>query len=237
MRTKTKASFSARVKQELRKKDFTVYEKDINMGSNDSKDFAMRSFVRERFLNAGSITDPTKDYHLEFVCGGAEEADRITDVLRSFELEPRIMERSGHLVVYLKDAAQISDVLKLMGAVNGLMELENVRILKEVSEKINRQVNCETANLQRTVSAGIRQVEDIQLIDREIGLQNLEPGLREMAEKRLEDPNASLSELAERLTEPIGKSGANHRLRKLSRMASDIRAKTAGLQYEEKKGV
>ncbi len=226
---KTRISFSARVKQELRKKDFTAYEKDINMINNDSKDFVMRSYIRERFLNAGSITDPTKDYHLELVCSGAEEADQITDVFRSFGLEPRIMERGGHLVVYLKDAAQISDVLKLMGAVDGLMELENVRILKEVSEKINRQVNCETANLQRTVSAGIRQVEDIQLIDREIGLQNLEPGLREIAEKRLEDPNASLTELAERLTEPIGKSGANHRLRKLSRMAAEIRGKTAGL--------
>ena len=185
----------------------------------------MRTFIRQCFLNGGSITDPTKDYHLEFVCSGAEEADRITDVLRSFRLEPRIMERGGHLVVYLKDAAQISDVLKLMGSVEGLLELENVRILKEVSEKINRQVNCETANLQRTVSAGIRQVEDIQLIQRKIGLQQLDPGLREIAEKRLEDPNATLTELAERLAEPIGKSGANHRLRKLSRMAARIREK------------
>ena len=219
---KTRTSFSARVKQELRKKDFTVSEKDINMVSNGSKDLEMRDFIRERFLSAGSITDPTKDYHLELVCGGAEEADRIIDVFRSFGLEPRIMERGGHLVVYLKDAAQISDVLKLMGAVDGLMELENVRILKEVSEKINRQVNCETANLQRTVSAGIRQVEDIELIDRELGL-------REIAEKRLENPDATLTELAACLSEPIGKSGANHRLRKLSRIASELRGKTAGI--------
>ncbi len=222
---RAKASFSARLKKELDKKYFTDTQKDLNMTEYDSKELAMRAFVRESFLNGGSITDPTKDYHLEFVCSGAEEADRITDVLRSFRLEPRIMERGGHLVVYLKDAAQISDVLKLMGSVDGLLELENVRILKEVSEKINRQVNCETANLQRTVSAGIRQVEDIQLIQREIGLSKLDPGLREIAEKRLEDPNATLSELAERLTEPIGKSGANHRLRKLSRMAARIREK------------
>ena len=228
-KAKTRTSFSARVKQELRKKDFTVSEKDINMVSNGSKDLEMRDFIRERFLSAGSITDPTKDYHLELVCGGAEEADRIIDVFRSFGLEPRIMERGGHLVVYLKDAAQMSDVLKLMGAVDGLMELENVRILKEVSEKINRQVNCETANLQRTVSAGIRQVEDIELIDREIGLQNLELGLREIAEKRLENPDATLTELAACLSAPIGKSGANHRLRKLSRIASELRGKTAGI--------
>ena len=106
------------------------------------------------------------------------------------------------------------------------MEFENVRILKEVSEKVNRRVNCETANLQRTVSAGIRQVADIELIDRELGLQKIDPGLREIALKRLEDPNASLSELAERLSEPIGKSGANHRMRKLARIADGIRKKT-----------
>ncbi len=225
--SKTKISFSGRVKEELRKKDFTAYEKVINIGDVDSRDLEMRSFIRERFLNAGSITDPKKDYHLEFVCDDADDADRISDGLYTYSLEPRIMERNNHLVVYLKDAAQISDVLNLMGAVDGLMEFENVRILKEVSEKVNRRVNCETANLQRTVSAGIRQVADIELIDRELGLNKIDPGLREIALKRLEDPNASLSELAESLSEPIGKSGANHRMRKLAKIADDIRKKTA----------
>ncbi len=225
--SKTKISFSGRVKEELRKKDFTAYEKVINIGDVDSKDLEMRSFIRDRFLNEGSITDPKKDYHLEFVCDDADDADRISDGLYTYSLEPRIMERNNHLVVYLKDAAQISDVLNLMGAVDGLMEFENVRILKEVSEKVNRRVNCETANLQRTVSAGIRQVADIELIDRELGLNKIDPGLREIALKRLEDPNASLSELAESLSEPIGKSGANHRMRKLAKIADDIRKKTA----------
>ncbi|SFG29257.1 DNA-binding protein WhiA [Oribacterium sp. WCC10] len=225
--SKNRISFSGRVKDELRKKDFTAYEKVINIGNVDSKDFKTRSFIRGRFLNSGSVTDPKKDYHLEFVCDDAVDADRISDGLGSFGLEPRIMDRNGHLVVYLKDAAQISDVLNLIGAVDGLMEFENVRILKEVSEKVNRRVNCETANLQRTVSAGIRQVADIELIERELGLRKIDPGLREIAEKRLEDPNASLTELAERLSEPIGKSGANHRMRKLASIADGIRKKIA----------
>ncbi len=225
--SKNKISFSSRVKDELRKKDFTAYEKVINIGSVDSRDLKTRSYIRECFLNSGSVTDPKKDYHLEFVCDDAEDADGISDGLCAFQLEPRIMERNGHLVVYLKDAEQISDVLNLMGAVDGLMEFENVRILKEVSEKVNRRVNCETANLQRTVSAGIRQVSDIELIERELGLKNIDPGLREIAEKRLEDPNASLSELAERLSEPIGKSGANHRMRKIAKIADSLREKTA----------
>ena len=226
--SKSKVSFSSRVKDELRKKDFTAYEKVINIGNVDSRDFETRSYVRERFLNSGSVTDPKKDYHLEFVCDGADDADRVSVELRTFGLEPRIMDRNGHLVVYLKDASQISDVLNLMGAVDGLMEFENTRILKEVSEKVNRRVNCETANLQRTVSAGIRQIEDIELIEKELGLRKIDPGLREIAEKRLEDPNASLAELAERLSEPIGKSGANHRMRKLASIAEELRKKTAG---------
>ena len=224
---RSRISFSSRVKEELRKKDFTAYEKVINIGNVDSHEYRTRSYVRERFLNSGSVTDPKKDYHLEFVCDDAEDADEVSMGLRTFGLEPRIMDRSGHLVVYLKDASQISDVLNLMGAVDGLMEFENTRILKEVSEKVNRRVNCETANLQRTVSAGIRQVADIELIEKELGLRKIDPGLREIAEKRLEDPNASLSELAERLSEPIGKSGANHRMRKLARIADEIRKKKA----------
>ncbi len=221
-------SFSKTVKDELKKKDFTAYEKAIKIYNSESKNRIIRNKIRSAFINSGSITDPNKDYHLEFVCETEAQAASIQTDLHTFGLDAKCMERGRHYVAYLKDASQISDVLNLMGAVDALMEFENVRILKEVSEKVNRRVNCETANIQRTVSAGIRQVEDIELIARIKGLDSLDPGLREIAELRLHDPNASLQELAENLSEPIGKSGANHRMRKLSQMAAALRKNIEG---------
>lgn len=224
MGTEKKISFSKSVKCEIEKQDSAVFAAMCRR-ENTQEAAEARLYVRRRFLEAGSVTDPQKDYHMEFVCENAADANRIQDTLLMFQLDAKIMERNGRIVAYLKDAAQISDVLSLIGAVDGLMAFENVRILREVSEKVNRRVNCETANLQRTVSAGIRQVADIELIRDTIGLGKLDPGLREIAEARLEDPNASLQELAAGLSEPIGKSGANHRMRRIAGIAEAIREK------------
>ena len=126
-------------------------------------------------------------------------------------------------MVYLKDASKIADVLKLLGAVDALMELENARILKEVSENVNRRVNFEAANINRTVKASLKQQEEIQYIEEVLGLDQLEKALQEVAKRRLQYPDASLEELAQGLEPPIGKSGANHRLRKLARIAKELR--------------
>ena len=126
-------------------------------------------------------------------------------------------------MIYLKDAGEIADVLKLLGAFNSLMEFENARILKEVSENVNRRVNFEAANINRTVKASVRQQEDILLIKEMIGLERIESGLRELAEQRLQYPDASLEELSRGLSTPIGKSGVNHRLRKLAKIAKGLR--------------
>ena len=133
------------------------------------------------------------------------------------------MSRKKHEVVYVKEGAQIVELLGIMGAGVSLMNLENVRILKEMRNSVNRQVNCETANLSKTVSAAVRQVEDIRYIQRTIGFQELNEGLAEMAVLRLEHPEASLKELGDLLTPPVGKSGVNHRLRKLSLIAEKLR--------------
>ena len=130
-------------------------------------------------------------------------------------------------MIYLKDAGEIADVLKLLGAVNSLMEFENARILKEVSENVNRRVNFEAANINRTVKASVKQQEDILLIKEMIGLERIESGLRELAEQRLQYPDASLEELSRGLSTPIGKSGVNHRLRKLARIARELREEIA----------
>ena len=137
-------------------------------------------------------------------------------------------------MIYLKDAGEIADVLKLLGAFNSLMEFENARILKEVSENVNRRVNFEAANINRTVKASVRQQEDILLIKEMIGLERIESGLRELAEQRLQYPDASLEELSRSLSTPIGKSGVNHRLRKLARIARELREEMARNRNETK---
>ncbi len=221
-------SFAKNVKNELLKKDFTSPEKTINISADDALSDKLRYALQCKFLENGSITDPNKDYHLEFICRSREEAQEIADKLSAFSLHPKLTERGRHQLVYLKDASEIADVLNIIGAHNALMDFENVRILKEVSENVNRRVNFETANINRTVHASVRQMEDIQLISERLGLESLDEGLREIAEARMKNQDASLEELAAGLNPPIGKSGANHRMRKLSRIAEELRQAEAG---------
>lgn len=182
-----------------------------------------RAFIRGAFLAGGSMSDPNKSYHFEIVCHTLEQAKQLQGVMQSFDTDAKIVERKGHHVVYLKEGSQIVDMLNVMEAYVALMNLENVRILKEVRNTINRKVNCETANINKTVNAAVKQVEDIELIRERIGLDNLPENLREMALLRLEYPEATLKELGNYLEPPVGKSGVNHRLRKLSAIAEDLK--------------
>ncbi|MBO5057757.1 MAG: DNA-binding protein WhiA [Lachnospiraceae bacterium] len=183
-----------------------------------------RAYLRGAFLCVGSMSDPQKGYHLEFVCEFEKQALQIKEVLRSFELEAKIVRRKKYHVVYLKEGAGIVDLLNVMGAHLSLMNLENLRIEKEMRNSINRQVNCETANITKTVNAASKQIEDIRLLQKHLGLSGLPDNLREMALVRLSHPESSLQELGGYLNPPVGKSGVNHRLRKLSEMADKIRA-------------
>ena len=134
--------------------------------------------------------------------------------------------RKKYYVVYIKEGSQIVDILNVMEAPVALMELENIRILKEMRNSVNRQVNCETANINKTVSAAVKQMDDIRYIQTTIGLDGLPDNLREMALVRLELPDATLKELGEALNPPVGKSGVNHRLRKLGILADDLRERS-----------
>jgi len=183
----------------------------------------MRSFVRGAFLSAGSMGDPGKAYHLEFVCLHIETAEQICHVLHGLSLDAKIVQRKKVHIVYLKESSQIVDLLNMMGAYVSLLDLENIRVLKEFRNSINRKVNCETANINKTVSAALRQVEDIQYLMEEGHGEDLPEGLFQIASARLEHPHATLAELGEMLTPSVGKSGVNHRLRKLSEMANEIR--------------
>ena len=182
-----------------------------------------RAFLRGAFLATGSMSHPEKSYHIEIVCAVRAKARQLQTLMRGFGLDAKVIQRKKSYIVYLKEGAQIVDLLNVMEAPVALMEMENVRILKEMRNSVNRQVNCETANINKTVSAAVKQTEDITYIQNTIGLAKLPEGLQEIAEIRLAHPNASLKELGDLLTEPIGKSGVNHRLRKLSEIAATLR--------------
>ena len=182
-----------------------------------------RAFLRGAFLSVGSMSDPAKGYHLEFDCVDERKAKQLQELIREFEIESKIIRRKKYYVVYLKEGAGIVDLLNVCEAPVSLMNLENMRILKEMRNSVNRRVNCETANIAKTVSAAARQVEDIEYIRAHYGFQNLPETLREMAVMRLENPDVPLKELGELFNPPLGKSGVNHRLRKLSELAGQIR--------------
>lgn len=182
-----------------------------------------RAFIRGAFLAAGSISAPEKFYHFEIVCPTEPKAEQLKNIIATFDIEAKIVPRKKYYVVYIKEGSQIVDILNVMEAPVSLMELENIRIVKEMRGSVNRQVNCETANINKTVSAAVKQIEDIRFIQSVAGLSGLPESLQEMARIRLERPEATLKELGEALEPPVGKSGVNHRLRKLSLVAEELR--------------
>ncbi len=182
-----------------------------------------RAFLRGAFLSVGSISDPRKGYHLEFVCSTEAKAEQLRNVINAFDIDAKIVVRKRYYVVYLKEGSAIVDLLNVFEAPISLMNLENLRILKEMRNSVNRRVNCETANITKTVNAASRQIEDITYIKDHYGFENLPENLRQMAEVRLENPDAPLKELGEILNPPVGKSGVNHRLRKLSELADRVK--------------
>ena len=182
-----------------------------------------RAFIRGAFLAAGSISNPEKSYHIEIVCAAEKKAEQLRTIINSFGLDAKVIVRKKSYVVYLKEGSQIVDLLNVMEAPVALMEMENIRILKEMRNTVNRKVNCETANINKTVSAAVKQAEDIRYIRDTIGFGELPEGLLEIAELRLEYPNATLKELGDLLSTPLGKSGVNHRLRKLSEIAEQLK--------------
>lgn len=182
-----------------------------------------RAFLRGAFLATGSMSDPNKSYHFEIVCKTIEQAERLQELMQEFETDAKIVERKNHYVVYLKEGSQIVDMLNVMEAYVSLMNLENVRIIKEVRNSVNRKVNCETANINKTVNAAVKQIADIECIRDTVGLDKLPKPLYEMALVRLEHPEAPLKELGNYLNPPVGKSGINHRLRKIATFAEEIR--------------
>ncbi|HPU62817.1 MAG TPA: DNA-binding protein WhiA [Mobilitalea sp.] len=182
-----------------------------------------RAFIRGAYLLSGSMSNPKKSYHLEFVTDDLIKAERLAEIIGTFSIDAKIIRRKKNYVAYIKEGSQIVDLLNVMEAHEALMDLENVRILKEMRNQVNRHVNCEAANISKTVEAASKQIEDIIYIRDYVGFGILPEGLKEIAILRIEHPEASLRELGTMLSPSIGKSGVNHRLRKLSMIADYYR--------------
>ena len=183
-----------------------------------------KSFIKSAFMVSGGMASPEKEYHIEIAAPSEEFADFVIDCLKYYEISAKKTCRKSKYVVYLKKSDDVSDMLTLMGAAQSVLALQNVRIKKDVSNKVNRQLNCDNSNINRVMETALMQIEDIRYIDSEIGLDRLPAPLREIAEARLNNAATSLAGLGEMLTPPIGKSGVNARLRKIGEIARKLRS-------------
>lgn len=184
----------------------------------------MRSYLRGAFLAGGSVNNPEKSsYHLEIYSNYEDHNQDICDMMNHFGMNARIIERRNGYITYIKEAEKIADFLVLIGAVNSMLKFEDVRIVRDMRNSVNRIVNCENANLSKVITASSKQIEAIQYIEKTVGLDQLPPKLKEVAELRVQYPEASLIEIGEMIAEgTVSKSGINHRLRKIIAFATQV---------------
>ncbi len=216
-----KESFSQAAKREIREKKAKKEEGFTISENADSINPADR--LRDRFLAKGTVSDPKSGYHLEIACDGDEDASGTVALMKDAGFHPGITQRRTKSAVYLKDREEIADFLGLVGAVGAMMEMENSLILKDMRNSVNRRVNFETANIEKTVSAAVKDIEAIRYIESHGGLKQLPGSLREMAVLRTENPDLSLEALGELADPPLGKSGVNHRLRRIRGVADKLK--------------
>ena len=219
------AAESAEIFEALKFQDDGTGREMPGIASLTSKSCCKRAFLRGAFVAAGSVSNPDRSYHFEILCRDMYTAENTAKIMQALSLNAKTVTRQRHQVVYLKEIEQISDALGLMGARKSFLELENHRIVREMRGNINRRVNCETANINKAAQAAARQIEDILFIQKHMNLSSLPNGLDEIARIRLEYPEATLSELGTYIDPPIGKSGVNHRLRKLSSIAEALKSR------------
>lgn len=206
------------------KDDFQINERVPDGTLNEESE--IRSYLRGAFLASGSVNNPeTSRYHLEIYSLYESHNQMIADWINKYNFNARTTERRSGYIVYLKEAEHIADFLQLIGATNSMLKFEDVRIMRDMRNSVNRLVNCETANLNKVANASMKQINNIQYIDETVGLGELPPKLREVAEARLAHREVSLKELGELVPGgPISKSGINHRLRKINQYAEKLRA-------------
>ncbi len=187
-----------------------------------SRKIDKKAYIRGLFLGAGSISNPEKSYHLEFVFNTDNLAQDTKKLLNSFSLKAKVVQRKKSYIVYIKDSEKIADLLKIMGANEQVFKFEDTRVYKDVRNRVNRINNCDAANMDKSINAAMRQLEAIKIIENKYGLQVLPEKLRKVAEARLENPEISIKELGDMMTPPMSKSGVNHRLNKILEKAEKM---------------
>ncbi|WP_270180057.1 DNA-binding protein WhiA [Alkalihalobacillus sp. CinArs1] len=232
MRLKKNNVYIVRVSSSARDllEDLGIMDNAFMFTRNISSDFTKkacckRAYLKGAFLAGGSINHPETSYHLEIFSMYEEHTDSLCKLMNQFDLNAKMLERKKGYIVYIKEGEKITEFLSVVGAHKALLYFEDVRIMKDMRNSVNRIVNCETANLNKTVGAAFRQVENIRFIQNEVGLDILPDKLREIAELRVKHQDVTLKELGEMLTGgAISKSGINHRLRKIDQLAEKLRA-------------
>lgn len=210
-------SFSNDIKDEIEK--LKVWDSKSNLKQEEQLE---RVCVREAFLQYGFLSDPNKEYHLEFVFKTQKKAEEISKILSRNGIKAKIIKRREKQIVYLKEGEDISNCLAFMGASSAMLRFEEIRVMREMRNNVNRKVNCETANLTKTVHASYEQVKAINIVKKTKHWKELEEGVRDIALLRLENPELSIQALGNKLIPPISKSGANHRLKKIMEIAKEI---------------
>ena len=194
-----------------------IKELDMDEVSQDK----IRYIIRGAYLGGGSINDPEKKYHLELGVKSKEDANLLSNMLKTYEIKSNILKTENEYSIYLKDGEEIAKFLALIGACKSVIKFEEIRVQREMNNKINRLVNCESANLNKTINASISQIEAIRKLKENGKFEKMSDTLKEIAELRLNNPNSSLIELGKMLKEPVGKSGVNYRLKKIMEMANE----------------
>ena len=194
--------------------------KDLNIDEDCNLE-QVKWLIRGAYLGSGSINNPERKYHLEIGISKKNNAEKIVEYLKNYDIKSNIIEKKSEYAIYLKDGEEISKLLALLGANKSVIRFEEIRVQREMNNKINRIVNCETANLNKTINASIEQIEAIKKLKKNNEFEKLDDSLKKIAELRLLNPNASLVELGKLLDEPVGKSGVNYRLKKIMEIANE----------------
>lgn len=189
---------------------------------DDLKEKNLKAIVRGAFLGSGSLNNPENKYHLEIILSSEENAEYIQDIISKFNITTKKLERKQGYSLYIKEGEEISKFLAFIGAGKAVLKFEEIRVVRETRNNVNRIVNCETANLNKTIDAAMQQIQAIEFLKKIKAFENLSDNLQEIATIRIENPEMSLIELGKMLKEPIGKSGVNHRLKKIQQIAEEL---------------
>lgn len=196
--------------------------------ANFNDEYCYGAFLRGVFLACGTITEPTKNYHLELVVSHKNLCNDLIKLIEEMNLSLKYVLRKGNHVAYFKDSESVEDILGHMGAINSSLKVMEIKIYKDVRNKVNRRTNFENANLSKTVDAAVLQIRAIETIERIKGITYLGEELKELAELRAENPELSLRELGEMLSSPLSRSGVNHRLKKIIKISKELESTTIG---------